>query len=101
MEATTRRLASILQIKAKAKISALLSDLEMKAYLINEQNSVIASSLQSTSLNDLTYMTSIVSYTPAKGSTLLGGNQKWSILCISTTKPAKTLAAFNRHRTIM
>jgi len=52
MEATTRRLPPILQIEAKAKISALLSDLEMKAYLSNENNSNIASPLQSTSTNE-------------------------------------------------
>lgn len=51
MKATTRRLPPILQIEAKAKISALLSDLEMKAYLSNENNSIIASPLQSTSTN--------------------------------------------------
>lgn len=52
MEATTRRLPPILQIEAKAKISALLSDLEMKAYLSNENKNNIASSLQSTSTNE-------------------------------------------------
>jgi len=56
MEATTRRLPLILQIEAKAKISALLSDLEMKAYLSNknenENNYNIASPLQSTSTNE-------------------------------------------------
>ncbi|CAI6371940.1 unnamed protein product [Macrosiphum euphorbiae] len=50
MEATTRRLPPVLQIEAKAKISALLSDLEMKAfYLSNQQNVSIASPHQSTS----------------------------------------------------
>lgn len=52
MEATTRRLPPILQIEAKAKISALLSDLEMKAYLSNENTNNIASSLQSTPTNE-------------------------------------------------
>lgn len=50
MEATTRRLPPILQIEAKAKISALLSDLVMKAYLSNENNN-IATPLESTSTN--------------------------------------------------
>jgi len=52
MEATTRRLPPILQIEAKAKISALLSDLEMKAYLSNENKNNVASSLQSISTNE-------------------------------------------------
>lgn len=61
MEATTRRLPPILQIEAKAKISALISDLEMKAYLSNEQNTAIASPLQSTSFNNPVNITSITS----------------------------------------
>ncbi|KAL4125877.1 hypothetical protein QTP88_010114 [Uroleucon formosanum] len=52
MEATTRRLPPILQIEAKAKISALLPDLKMRAYLSNENTNNIASSLQSTSTNE-------------------------------------------------
>lgn len=50
MEATTRRLPPVLQIEAKAKISALLSDLEMKAYYLSTEHNVsIASPHQSTS----------------------------------------------------
>ncbi|XP_060846437.1 uncharacterized protein LOC132926114 [Rhopalosiphum padi] len=49
MEATTRRLPPVLQIEAKAKISALLSDLEMKAYYLSTEHNVsIASPHQST-----------------------------------------------------
>lgn len=43
MKATTRRLPPN-QTEANAKISALLSDLEMKAYLANKQNTADASS---------------------------------------------------------
>lgn len=57
MEATTRRLPPILQIEAKAKISALLSDLEMKAYLSNETSNYIYLPPQSPSPdNPLTIM---------------------------------------------
>jgi len=53
MEATTRRLPPVLQIEAKAKISALLSDLEMKAYYLSTEHNVsIASPHQSTSLSN-------------------------------------------------
>jgi len=53
MEATTRRLPVVLQIEAKAKISALLSDLEMKAYYISTEHNVsIASPHQNTSLSN-------------------------------------------------
>lgn len=60
MEATNRILPSILQIEAKAKIRALLFDLEMKVYISNEQNTAITSSLQSTCFNDLVNITPIV-----------------------------------------
>jgi len=62
MEATTRRLPPLLQIEAKAKISALLSELKMKAYYLSTEHNVsIASPHQSTSssnsFNDTANMT--------------------------------------------
>lgn len=64
MEATTRRLPPLLQIEAKAKMSALLSDLEMKAYYISTEHNVsIALPRQNTNLsnsfNDTANMTLI------------------------------------------
>jgi len=58
---TARRLPPALQIEANAKISALLSDLELKAYyLSDDDNIIIASTLQSTSFfNNLANMTPI------------------------------------------
>jgi len=68
MEATTRRLPPILQIEAKAKISALLSDLEMKAYLSNENNN-IATPLQSTvhRVNNENLIASLTTENPRSG----------------------------------
>lgn len=102
MEATTRRLPPVLQIEAKAKISALLSDLEMKAYYLSTEHNVsIASPHQSTSssnsFNDTSNMTLTAHNIASPLQTTSFNNQTNNMT--PTVSPSKPMDfSTNQHR---
>lgn len=105
MEATTRRLPPVLQIEAKAKISALLSDLEMKAYyLSNEHNVSIASPHQSTSLsnsfNDTANMT-LTAHNIASPLQSTSFNNQTNNMTLQTVSPSKPMDFFTNQNRII